>query len=340
MTMHLLMKAVNEGRASYDELIPITIESWAQSQPHRSSLMFLEPGQTVTLREILLGLAVSSGNDAAVAAALHLAPSMLVFSEMMTNEARNMGLNVTRFTESSGISPLNRTTAAEFAHFCRLYIQKHPNSLKDFHSVQTFAYPLAVNVLERNRLNPRTISQNNSNSLLRTLPGVDGLKTGFIYESGHNIALTAERDQTRFILVLLGAPSGRAGSRIRAEDSTRLLTWAFENFKTVRPIIPQEKEEELFTVPLWMGKENNVKLKLTQPLNFTSHVNRSESIKYEVVIQEHLIAPLPAGHKAGYLYITDEYGELSRKPLVTEYASERGNFFKRIWHWIILLFKR
>jgi len=75
MTMHLVMKEIEEGRANYDEFIPITAESWAQNQPYRSSLMFLEPGQIVTLREILLGLAVVSGNDAAVALALRFAPT-------------------------------------------------------------------------------------------------------------------------------------------------------------------------------------------------------------------------------------------------------------------------
>ena len=117
MTMHLVMKEIEEGRASYDEIIPVTEQSWALRQPPRSSLMFLAPGQIVTLREIMLGLAVSSGNDAAVAAALRLAPTMEDFAHLMTMEARRMGLFVTRFVESSGISEYNMTTAEEFALF-------------------------------------------------------------------------------------------------------------------------------------------------------------------------------------------------------------------------------
>jgi len=180
MTMHLLMKEIEAGKASYDELIPITKESWAQSQPPRSSLMFLAPGQIVTLREIMLGLAIPSGNDAAVAAALRLAPTMEDFAALMTEEARRMGLTVTRFTEASGISEFNMTTAAEFAHFCRQYILLHPQSLKDFHSVPVFPYPVAENVPQAYRNNVKTIVQYNHNNLLRTFPGVDGLKTGYI----------------------------------------------------------------------------------------------------------------------------------------------------------------
>jgi len=336
MTMHLVMKAIEEGRASYDEIIPITVESWAQSQPYRSSLMFLEPGQTVTLREILLGLAVSSGNDAAVAAALRFAPTMRDFGAMMSAEAIRMGLYSTRFAEASGISSYNKTTAAEFASFCRQYILKHPESLINFHSVQEFSYPLRENALERHRNNPRTITQSNNNSLLRTFPGVDGLKTGFINESGYNIALTAQREQTRFIAVLLGAPSERGGSRIRAADSTRILEWAFENFRTVYPVIDIEIENSR----VWKGKTNTVELKIAESVIFTSHVTRAESFEYEIVIPNPIIAPLQAGSIVGYLLITDEYGELNRTPLMIVTPVERGNLFKRLWHSFLLLFKR
>ena len=335
MTMHIAMQAVKEGRASYDDLVTITVDSWAQSQPPRSSLMFLEPGQRVTLREIMLGLAISSGNDAAVAAALHFAPNMNSFAGLMNTEARRMGLRVTRFTESSGICELNKTTAAEFALFSRHYIRLHPDSLSDFHTVPSFSYPLAENVTARNRNRFRTFTQNNPNTLIRTFPGVDGLKTGYITESGHSIALTAERNDTRFVLVVLGAPAIRGGSWIRNEDSARLLNWAFNNFKTVRPVIGQ-----VLNARLWKGKGSKVELMLTQSADFTSPADRADFLYYDIVLLQPLIAPLPAGYNAGYLSIRDEQGELSRTPLVTKTAYESGSLLKRIWHSFLLLFSR
>jgi len=331
MTMHLVMKEIEEGRASYDEIIPITVESWAQSQPPRSSLMFLAPGQIVTLREIMLGLAVPSGNDAAVAAARRLAPTMDDFAHYMTMEARRMGLRVTRFVEASGISEYNMTTAAEFAWFCRQYIALHPQSLEDFHSVPAFSYPLADNVPAAYRSNPRTITQNNSNNLLNTFPGVDGLKTGYIDEAGYNIALTAQRDNTRFISVTLGADSVRD----RNADGTRLLSWAFENFKTVRPVTGRIENARL-----WKGRADTVELKLAYSPDFTSQADRADTLTFETVFHGPLIAPLPEGAVAGYFVISDEYGELNRVPLLTARAYERGNIFKRIWHSILLLFKK
>jgi D-alanyl-D-alanine carboxypeptidase (penicillin-binding protein 5/6) len=331
MTMHLLMKEIEEGRADYNEIIPITTASWAQSQPPRSSLMFLAPGQIVTLREIMLGLAVPSGNDAAVAAALRLAPSMDDFAHIMTNSARGMGMKVTRFVESSGISEYNMTTAEEFAWFCRQYIKLHPQSLKDFHSVGSFSYPMENNVAPAYRSNPRTITQENRNNLLKYFEGVDGLKTGYIDEAGYNIALTARRDDTRFILVILGAES----SRNRDADGAALLSWAFENFKTVRPLIGSIEK-----VRLYKGKANNVELVLGSPADFTSMVDRAFKLKYETIIDGQIIAPLSEGETVGYFVISDDNGELNRVPLLTVRAYQKGNIFKRIWHSILLLFKK
>ncbi|MDR2370528.1 MAG: serine hydrolase, partial [Treponema sp.] len=193
MTMHIALSETAAGRASLDETVAVTPESWARNQPAGSSLMFLAPGQTVSLRVILLGLAVSSGNDAAAAAALHFAPTVRDFAGMMNMEARRMGLIKTRFVEPSGISEDNVTTAGEFVLFCREYIRLHPEALAEFHSVPEFAYPLASNAGAAFRDKPGTIVQQNRNTLLKTFPGVDGLKTGYIDESGYNIALTAER---------------------------------------------------------------------------------------------------------------------------------------------------
>jgi len=335
MTMHLVQKEVDEGRASLDEIVPITEASWALRQPPRSSLMFLAPGQTVTLREIMLGLAIPSGNDAAVAAALRIALSVTDFAALMTQEARQMGFVKTTFIEPSGISEDNITTASEFAAFCREYLRQHPQNLADFHSVPEFAYPKAANVAQAFRDNPRTIVQENRNSLLKTFPGVDGLKTGYIDEAGYNIALTAQRDGTRFIAVILGAPASSGGARIRDRDGERLLTWAFENFKTVRPVMPQ-----IEPVQLWKGKEKRVQLRVSELPVFTAPTDRAASLQYTTEVEHPLIAPLPAYYPAGWAIISDEEGELHRVRLLTEQEYRQGNILKRIWHSIRLFFQK
>ena len=329
MTMHIVLNEVEAGRISLDDIVELTRESWAQSQPRGSSLMFLAPGQIVTLREIMLGMAVPSGNDAAVAAALHIASSVSEFIGMMNAEARRMGLYTTRFSDTSGVSRRNITTAVEYAYFARQYITLHPYTLNDFHSVTVFSYPLAENVAPQFQARPGTITQTNRNNLLYNFPGVDGLKTGYIPASGNNLALTAQRGDTRFILILLGAPS----VQVRDVDCTNLLEWAFANFKTVRPHV-----QEIEDARLWKGKENTVQLKVEAPLDFTSPVYRSNNLFYDIVIFDPLIAPLPEGFHAGDLIISDLFGEVNRVPIITAVEYQRGNIFKRIWHSIVLLF--
>ena len=335
MTIHLALKAIAGNTTLLDEPITPPRESWAINQPPRSSLMALAEGQRLNLKELLLGMAVFSGNDAATAAALRFAPTVDDFVAMMNMEAAALGFPNTRFADASGYSEANMTTAGEFAGFCRIYLEAHPESLKNYHSVREYAYPKPENYIDENMMINRSRVYRNNNSLLGKVEGVDGLKTGYIPESGYNIALTAERTGTRFIAVVLGAPSQWGGDRIRDADGTKLLEWAFANYKTLRPQVGA-----LPPVRIWKGRENFVNPVPAEPLQFTALAERGEEISWHINCKEPLIAPLPRGSPVGELVLYDSSGELRRIPLVTASDSERGGFFKRLFDSIRLFFKR
>jgi D-alanyl-D-alanine carboxypeptidase (penicillin-binding protein 5/6) len=335
MTAHIVLREAAARRLSLDEALPPPRESWAVNQPRRSSLMFLAAGQQLSLRELLLGLAVPSGNDAAVAAALRVAPSVADFVELMNQEARDLGFRNTRFTEPSGISEENLTTAREFALFCRRYLSLYPENLAEYHSVLEFAYPKAENVAERYREKPGTIIQYNHNTLLRDFPGTDGLKTGYIDEAGYHIALTARREGTRFILVLLGAPAVRGGDKLRDEDGRKLLSWAFDQYRTIRPLIT-----ELEPVRLWKGKQGEVRPLIAGELDFTAPRDRGRRLYLATEFIDPLIAPLAAGEQLGTLVISDDEGELRRILLLAAEDYGEGGLFRRLWDSIRLFFKR
>jgi D-alanyl-D-alanine carboxypeptidase (penicillin-binding protein 5/6) len=333
MTMHLVFKEIASGRASLNELITPPRESWAVNQLYGSSLMFLAQGQILSLRELMLGMAIFSGNDAATAAALRLAPTVEEFTRIMNMEAAAMGLNKTRFVDASGYSEENMTTAREFARLCRLYLLAHPESLKDFHSVREFAYPRAENLPPERWENPGTRLHRNSNSLLGRVKGVDGLKTGYIPESGYNIALTAERNGTRFIAVILGGPSEWGGDRKRDEDGEKVLEWAFDHYKTIRPDVGA-----LTPVRIWKGKNNYADIVPEEPFNFTALVERGRGLSWEIELDEPVVAPLNAGQAVGRIVFYDSLGELRNVTLVTAQNAEKGGFFKRLFDSIRLLF--
>jgi D-alanyl-D-alanine carboxypeptidase (penicillin-binding protein 5/6) len=190
-------------------------------------------------------------------------------------------------------------------------------------------------VAEPFRDNPRTIVQSNHNALLKTFPGVDGLKSGSIDEAGYNIALTASRGGTRFILVILGAPARPGGDRIRDADGEKLLAWAFDTFRTIRPVLGDPEPARL-----WKGRSDWVKLVPAEAADFTAPVSRGRSLWLSTELQNPLVAPLPADYPAGNLIISDEQGELRRIPLVTAAEYEAGGFFKRLWDGVRLFFLR
>ncbi|MDR0597796.1 MAG: D-alanyl-D-alanine carboxypeptidase [Treponema sp.] len=333
MTMHIALEEAEAGRAALDEIVPLPPESWEINQPPRSSLMHLAEGQIVSLRELLLGLAVPSGNDAAVAVALRFSPTTQGFVARMNAEARRLGMEETLFVEPSGISEDNRTTAMEFALFCREYLRRHPDSLRDFHSVMEFAYPLPQNVLPELRSRLGIWRQRNHNSLLGVVEGVDGLKTGYIDEAGYNIALTAARGDTRLLAVILGAPVYR-GDRIRDEDGRKLLEWGFKHFKTLRPPQP-----DIPRVRIWKGARNWTGAVPAEPLPFTTFANRGHNLRWELMLEDPLIAPLERGSELGALTLIDQEGELRRIPLITEEDIGEGNIFKRVRDAVVLFFR-
>lgn len=242
--MYVVDEEVSAGNLRYDDVIPLPPESWACNMPPHSSLMFLGKGQRVTLEELLLGLSICSGNDAAYALAYTICGTMEAFVERMNQVAEDLGLVHTHFVESSGYSELNTTTAREMATFARVYLKNHPDSLARYHGVESFTYPKVHNLAPGDRLEAQDftkgfpehitmpITQKNTNPLLGRLAGCDGLKTGYIDESGYNLALTCKRGGTRFLSVTMRGQGNNTyeGQQGRIHDGTEMMEWAFYSF--------------------------------------------------------------------------------------------------------------
>ena len=330
--MYVVEQEVLEGRLHYDDIIPLPPECWACNMPPHSSMMFLGKGQIVTLEELLLGLSICSGNDAAYALAYAVCGSMEDFVARMNQAALDAGLTHTRFVESSGYSEENLTTAREMAAFCRLYILEHPDSLKRFHSVPSFTYPKERNMAPGDRYGAQDwsnglpekitmgITQENTNPLLGRLAGCDGLKTGYIDESGYNLALTVTRNGTRFLSVTMGGKGRdtREGQAGRVADGTELMETAFSIFRDydlsglkasyfVKVYAGNQKGLNLIAaynpgsvcVPFVTGHsiaENleNVTIKTTVPQYIQGQITAgSEYGKIEIILGDYILQTIP-----------------------------------------------
>ncbi len=328
VAMYTAFHAAERGEISFDDVIVPPPESWAVNVPAGSSLMFLGQEQRVSVRELLTGMAVASGNDAAIALAIHVSGSVPAFIERMNSEMRMLGLSKTRFVEPSGLSESNLTTAREFADFSLVYIRDYPEALRAFHAQRAISYPMPWNLPADGTESP--VTQNATNRLLGMLEGCDGLKTGFINESGYNLSLTAERNGDRFISVTLGGPGtgSTEGNRLRIQDGQNLMEWAFGNFLTVRteavrPVI----------MPVWGGKQESIRLIPARSASFTAPAGIRTALPALVrrlVITGQVTAPVDAGEELGRMDYSLGGTVVHSVPLVADRGSEKAGPVRRL----------
>lgn len=196
MTMYLAMDAVSSRKLSLMGKVRVTREAARTG----GSSMHLRTGERLPLSRLMLGMAVASGNDAAMTVAHAISGSTRNFVRLMNRKARNIGLRHTVFKNPSGLpAPGQKTTARDMAKLARAYLKAYP-SVRTFHATR--------------RLVHRGRAINNTNQLLGRVRGVDGLKTGFTVASGYNVIITAERNGVRLMAVVMG------GSSRAARDNT------------------------------------------------------------------------------------------------------------------------
>ncbi len=328
MTLHLIYEALARGAFTRDSLVPVSPRADTRNIPAGSSLMFLEVGQRVTVLELMKGLVVSSGNDAAVAAAELVAGSVPAFVDLMNREARRLELEHTRFADPAGLSAENATTAREYARFCRHYILEHPESVDEIHALRVFAYPLEHNLPASGSHVPFAVEQRNRNLLVGCYPGADGLKTGYIDESGYNLAVTAERDGMRLLAVVLGV-AGRShweGGENRARVGAVLLDYGFEHFVNVRPVVPT-----VGPVRVWRGVAETVGPAADSFPLLTLRRDRARDLVVRATVTPVAVAPVAAGLRLGTATVELDGRVLAETELRAASAVTRAPFFRR-WY--------
>ena len=329
ISLYLGWQYLEEGRISRSDLVDITVEGSSFSRPPGSSLMLLEEGQRVTFLDLLKGLAISSGNDAAYALAHEISGSAQVFVKEMNQLVQLKGYSSMSFSDPDGWSAENRITAREYAAFSADYIRTFPDALEEIHSQEYFVYPKEENLppLGGRILTPR--NKKNTNILLGEVEGVDGLKTGYIDESGFNFTATAKRNDSRFIAVVLGIKNVPyfEGIEIRAEEAKDLLEFGFRNYKTIYPEIPQIDE-----LILWEGEEDFLPVHMAGSPVYTLSIDEMPRFTSILTLTEEVTAPVSEGDILGYVQYKTDGGELDAFPIVASKTVAKGSLFKVLWH--------
>ncbi len=331
--MYVVFEEISRGRISLDDIVPLPPETWWVNAPPHSSLMFLNDGHIVTLQEVLLGLNISSGNDAAVAIANYVSGSMDSFIGRMNDVAKEVGLVKTHFVDSSGYSAKNQTTAREFAQFARIYVQKYPETLELFHSVEEIAYPQEHNLPSWRRGLDNPIVQRNTNPTLGKIEGVTGLKTGFIDESGYNLSLTVKRDSAETLTVFMGGPgtNSREGNVYRLKDSNAVVDYIYTTFKTADYGDALQK-----SIPVLEGKEDFIYAKEAWTTEVTVPYTASRLTK-SIVLDSFVTAPISQGEKLGTVVYNADDLVVQEVPLLADRTIEKDSKFMQMIDTLVAL---
>lgn len=318
MTSYVLAEEVDSGRASLEDVITVSRNAWSQNPTFQgSSLMWIEPGKPVSLEDLERGVVISSGNDASVAVAEHLAGTESSFVDVMNQIAADLGLDNTTYRNPHGLPhPEHRTTARDLAKLSVALINNHPEHYK-IYKEKSFTY--------------NGIKQYNRNGLLRTDSTVDGLKTGYTSEAGYGLVASAKRDDMRLVSVVLGS----ATRRTRTSENASLLNYGFRFFQNLRPL---SAEVTLVEPKVWKGTKETVHGGVLESVVLTVPRERTEAT-IEVSVKEQLEAPLKRGDEIGLVTVMRDGEVLFETPLLVLDDVESGGFFKRLIDALILWFQ-
>ena len=319
MTAYILAEEVALGRLALDDTVRVSRNAWSQNPVFNgSSLMWIEPGKPVTVAELERGIVISSGNDATVAIAEHIAGSEAAFVDLMNRYAEEMGLTRTHFENSHGLPhPDHLSTARDLAATAVAAIRDHPERYAVYKE-QSYTY--------------NDITQYNRNHLLREDPSVDGLKTGYTRVAGYGLVASAQREGMRLVSVVMGSSSTAS----RKAETRSLLNYGFRFFETLRPLTP---EASLTQARVWKGQSKQVALGVKDEVVLTLP-RSTASIDTQIEVDEPLVAPLDVNDVVGRVTLLRDGEVVSEVPLRVLQRVQPAGFFARLWDSILLWFQQ
>lgn len=314
MTAYLTFSALQQKQLALTQTLPVSVHAWRAG----GSRMFIQPNKPVAVDDLLKGLIVQSGNDAAIALAEGIAGSEDVFAQMMNREAQRLGMKNTHYADATGLpNPQHYSTAYDLSILTRAIIHDFPEYYSLF-AIKEFRYD--------------NISQDNRNRLLWSDPTVDGLKTGHTESAGYCLISSAKRGSRRLIAVVMGEPTDEG----RTIDSQKLLNYGFQFYDTVRLY---QKGQVVSQLPVWKGSERTVKAGFQQDLFISLPKGESSRLKANLESQQPLLAPVSVGQKVGMMKLTLDGKPLAQYPVVALESVGIGNILTRSWDALRLLFR-
>lgn len=304
MTLLLAVEAVEQGKVQLTDEIYASENAWKQG----GSQIWLEPGEKMSIHDMLVAIAVVSANDAAVAMMEHLYGNEQDAVAAMNERAAELGLKDTHFSNVNGLPVANHYMSAYDTALIVKEAVKHPLYL-ELCGIKEYWLRSGKNWLV------------NTNKLLWWYEGADGLKTGWTEEAKYCFAGTAKRDGLRLISVVFAAPEPRAHLR----ESMKLLDYGFANYSALSVV---EQGAVVDRVRVAKGEEHDVQLVAASDLNLLLVKGQNRSVQKKIVTEPSIVAPIQQGQKYGELLVLRDGKEIDKVDLVAEKSVAKAGFVK------------
>ncbi len=311
MTVYVIDNEIKNGRFSWKDEVPISENAWKTE----GSRMFIPVGKKIAVEELVKGIIIQSGNDAAVALAEFSAGSEQAFADLMNQYAQNLKMTNTHFMNSTGIPhPDHYTTARDLSILANAIIADFPETYKVY-SEKWFTF--------------NGIKQPNRNRLLWREPYIDGIKTGHSSTADYCLAASGQKDNMRLISILVGAKT----ESDRTEQTLQLLRYGFRFFETHHLF---ESNTQLNNARVWMGDHKNVALGIQQNFYITIPQGQYKSLDAKMNINKHITAPVKKGETYGKVVVKLGDNLITEIPLVALENVNQGTVWNRLSDYISL----
>lgn len=306
MSSYVIASELKKGTITLEDEVKISERAWRMP----GSRMFVKVNSTVSVKDLLMGIIVQSGNDATIAMAQHVAGSEDAFVSMMNQHAERLGLSNTHFVNSTGLpDPEHYSSAHDLAKLGQALIRDFPEHY-DWYAVREFKY--------------NKIKQKNRNDLLWRDQSVDGIKTGHTESAGYCLVASAKRDNMRLVSVVVGTNSKKA----RADESQKLLTYGFRFFETYKLYTANEP---LSKVRVWKGETEELPLGLNDDLYITIPRGQYKNLDANMTINAEITAPIQRGQILGTVNVKLGEENFAMRKLVSLQDVNAGGF----WHSLV-----
>lgn len=307
MTLLLTMEAIQSGKITLNDEVRIS----AHAAGMGGSQLWLEEGEIQIVEDLIKAVAIRSANDASVALAEHIAGSEEVFVKMMNDKAKELGMNNTNFANASGLPNQNHYTSAYDVAIMSAELLKHEGIHK---WLTTYMDEMLVG---KNK--DKVQSLVNTNKLIKEYQGTTGVKTGSTSEAGHCLAASAKRNNLHLIAVVMGSDT----SKIRFDESMRLLDYGFANYDSVAI---GRKGDVIGKIKVHKGKVNYLEAVLERDSYLLLPKGKSGNITKEIVLPDFVEGPIEEGKELGKLIVKVDGEEMDIIRLVSNVSIEKASF--------------